>query len=221
MTRPSAFFLLILLVLCAMALYEALFPLPAYIVFTRFFGLGAFFLLCVSLIIGPLAMMSHKEFGPLIEPRRAVGLAAFALVAAHVALAVGAEYDWQIGQMLTLLQIQLAIPAALLMMVLAIISSDYALKAMGPALWKRVQQLNYLVFILSFAHFLLSATGLFAKVNGMTFVNLDEASAVLLGLLVIVLQAWGFFHRRRKEAEWKAKAGTRDDAGAAKASSEG
>ncbi len=213
------FFLLILLILCAMALYEALFPLPAYVVFTRFFGLGAFFLLCVSLIIGPLAMMSHKEFGPLVEPRRAVGLAAFALVVAHIALAIGAEYDWQLGAMLTLLQIQLALPAALLMMVLAIISSDHAIKAMGPALWKRVQQLNYIVFVLSFAHFLLSATGLFAKVNGMTFLNLDEAFAALLGLAVIVLQAWGFMHRRKKEAEWKAKAASGGEASGKAASS--
>ncbi len=205
MNRPSMFFLLILAILAAMALYEALFPLPSYIVFTRFFGLGAFFLLCVSLMIGPLAMMNHKEFGPLVEPRRAVGIAAFALVLGHIALAVGVEYGWQLGEMLTLLPIQLSLPAALIMMALAITSSDYAVKAMGPALWKRVQQLNYLVFALSFAHFLLSATGLFASVNGMVFLNLDEAFAVLLGLAVIALQVWGFFHRRRKEAEWKAK----------------
>jgi DMSO/TMAO reductase YedYZ heme-binding membrane subunit len=205
MHRQSMMFLLVLAALAALAVYEAMVPLPASTVFTRYLGIGSFFLLCVSLAIGPLSILSHKHFANLIEPRRAIGLAAFALVVGHVILAAGSEYGWQIGVMLSILPIQLSVPAAFLMMMLALTSSDYAVKTLGPALWKRVQMLNYVVFPLAFGHFLLSATGLFVQTAGGLFVNLAELSALIMGIAVVILQAWGFAARRRRKDEWEAK----------------
>jgi DMSO/TMAO reductase YedYZ heme-binding membrane subunit len=211
MHRQSMLFLIILALLAALAVYEAFSRFQAPAAFTRYLGISSFFLLCVSLSLGPLTILGHRHFSGLIEPRRAVGLAAFALMAGHIAIAAGGEYGWDMGAMLQMFQIQLAVPAAFLMTVLALTSSDYAVKALGPSLWKKIQMLNYAVFPLALAHFLLSATGLS---SGGGAPDLAELSALMAGIAAIALQLCGFFVRRAKKAEWLARsAGARKEPG--------
>ena len=197
MNKQSFLFLIIIAATAAMGVYEAFQPLQAGMAFTRFLGLEAFMLLCVSLIIGPLAILDQKYI-PLIEPRRSIGLAAFSIMAGHVILAVIAEYDWDIGSLLTYAPTLVSIPAAILMLVLALTSSDYAIKLLGAKAWKWVQSANYLIFAFSFAHFLMSATGLFATRNTAALANYSEVAMVALGIAVVIIQAWGFMAKRKR-----------------------
>jgi len=190
MQKSSFLFFLIIAATVGLASYQALFPLPGGIAFVRFLGLEAFLLLCVSLSIGPIATI-NPSYAQLIEPRRAVGLAAFLLTVGHVFLAVSIEYNWQLAIALTQMPIIAAVVAGAMMTLLAITSSDYAVKLLGMKNWKRVQSLNYVLFALSFAHFVLQSNGLFAPLNNQTFVNLAEVAAVLAGAAVVVLQIWG------------------------------
>ncbi len=86
MNKTDELFLAIIIVLAALAGYEALFPPPASTALIRFLALGGFFLVCAALSIGPLAVLSPKTFAAMMEPRRAVGIASFAFVLLHFLL---------------------------------------------------------------------------------------------------------------------------------------
>ena len=200
MQKPSFLFLLILGAVALLGAYQALFPIPAMTSFVRFFALTAYLLLCVSLLIGPLTVFWPKAFGQIIEPRRAVGISCFVFVAVHGLLVIGPRYGWDLSPLVSNLGLAATIPATLVLLALTLTSSDYAVKALGPVLWKNVQRFNYLAFALSSAHFILQSNGLFLDVNGKTFINIAEAALLLLGAAVVLLQVAGFFERRRKLA---------------------
>lgn len=205
MNKASFLFLLIIIALASLGAYHSLFPIPAEIAFTRFFALSGFLLICVSLIIGPLATIWPKSFALLIEPRRAVGIAAAAFAFIHVVISLGLTFGWNLNLLLGTPGFIVAVPATVLLFVLAATSADYAIKVLGPGLWKNVQRFNYLVFILSFAHFILKSNGLFTALQGKTFVNLAEVFCILLGTAAVVLQAAGFLTRRKMQAQNRAK----------------
>jgi DMSO/TMAO reductase YedYZ heme-binding membrane subunit len=211
MNKTSFLFLLIIGAISLLGAYESLFPLPASTVFTRFFALSGYLLLCVSLIIGPLVALKPSEFGQLLEPRRAVGIACFVFVIAHVLLVFSNIYGWNVGIMLSVPSMPVAIIATIVLFILAATSADNAIRALGPLAWKNVQRLNYLAFLLSSIHFLTYETGLFVRVNGKTFVNLAEVSLLLLGVVTVILQIAGFVTRRKKEKE-KRTAGVSENA---------
>ena len=196
MKKTSLIFLVLIAGMTLIGAYSALFPVPASTAFIRFLGLSAFLLLCVSLMIGPLSVIWPKAFAELIEPRRAVGIACFVFVLFHLLLVALLRFGFDIGAMIGALNLWISAPAAILLLIIAITSSDFAIKKMGPLLWKNVQRLNYLAFILSFAHFILDSNGLFTIVRGKTFVNLAEAGLVVLGGIAILLQIAGFAIRR-------------------------
>jgi len=205
MNKPSFLFLLIIIALAVLGAYHALFPIPAEIAFTRFFALSGFMLICVSLLIGPLATIWPKSFALLIEPRRAVGIAAAAFAFIHILISLGLTFGWNLNVLLGTPGFIVVVPATILLFVLAVTSADYAIKILGPGLWKNVQRFNYLVFILSFAHFILKSNGLFTALQGKTFVNLAEVFCILLGIVTVALQFAGFFTRRKMQAENRAK----------------
>lgn len=198
MKKSHALFLLLTFATVALCVYEAMFPLPASTAFINFLGLEAFMLLCVSLLLGPIAVID-RSYAQLTGQRRAIGLSAFILTFGHIFLAAAMQFGWQFPEMFSRLFIQLAIPAALIFVVLTVTSSDYAIRRLGPKTWKGVQKLNYIAFVLSFAHFLLAARGLFVPVSNLVFVNIAEVFAILLGVAVIILQACGFAMRRANE----------------------
>lgn len=195
MQKSGFMFLLIIAAMAALAAYQATVEVPASYAFVRLLGLQAFLLLCVSLAIGPIATLD-PSYAQLIEPRRAVGLAAFVLMIGHVLLAVSLEYGWQLQYLLDQLPMLVAIAAAMMMALLALTSCDYAVKTLGNRNWKRVQNMNYIVFALAFFHFVQQSNGLFAKGGQLAPTNLAEAAMVLAGLLVVALQIAGFLARR-------------------------
>ena len=198
--KSSFLFLLILLCVGLIGAYNALFPMPAGQVFIRFFALSALFLICVSLIIGPLAVIDIR-YASLIEPRRAVGISAFIFTAIHVLLALDFVFGWNIGAVLGVFPQAISIPAALILLAMALTSSDWAVKKMGMGKWKTVQYFIYPAFVLILVHFILLSNGLFAKTPNGVFVNLSEVGVLALCAITIALQACGFYLKRKRMSE--------------------
>jgi DMSO/TMAO reductase YedYZ heme-binding membrane subunit len=204
MQKPSFIFLLILGAVALLGAYQALFPIPAMTSFVRFFALSAYLLLCVSLIIGPLTIFWPQVFGQVVEPRRAVGIACFVFVALHGLLVIGIRYNWNLSPLVSGLGLIVTVPATIVLLALTLTSSDYAVKMLGPVLWKNVQRFNYLAFVFSSVHFILLSNGLFTAVNGKMFVNIAEVTLLILGLATVALQVAGFIVRRKRMRQMKA-----------------
>jgi DMSO/TMAO reductase YedYZ heme-binding membrane subunit len=204
MQKPSWLFLLLLCGVALIGAYQSFFQIDAMTSAVRFFALAGYFLLCVSLIIGPLVVLWPKEYAQLVEPRRAVGIACFVFVLVHALLVLGPRWGWDFGPLLSGPGSIATIPATLILLALALTSSDYAIRLMGPALWKNVQRFNYLAFAFSTVHFVFLANGLFVQVNGRTFVNIAEVALLALGLATVALQAAGFVAFRKRSAAAKA-----------------
>lgn len=206
MQKPGFLFLILFCAVALIGAYQALFPVPSATSFGRFFALSGYLLLCVTLIIGPLALFWPKEYAPIIEPRRAVGIACFVFALLHALLVVAVRWGWDFGPLLSGPGLFAAVPATLVLLALALTSSDYAIKMMGPGVWKNVQRFNYLAFAFSTLHFLLLSNGLFRQVGGKLFVNAAEALLLALGIATAILQVAGFAERRRRLAAASKKA---------------
>lgn len=196
MQKISFLFLLLVIGIALIGIYEAFSGSVASVSFVRFFALSGFFLLCLSLIIGPLVVFWPKEYATLIEPRRAVGLLAFFFTAFHVILVMSLYLNWQIALVISQLSLLIAVPAVLILLVLALTSNDFAVRKLGMIWWKRIQIFNYLAFILVFVHFIMNANGLFVRTETGLFINFAEVGLVLLGIVTVGLQIAGFLMRK-------------------------
>ncbi len=207
MDRGSFLWLLVAAAITGFAAYNALFPLPPYIDFTRFLALSGFMLLCISLAMGPRALISPQVFAPLLAHRRAIGLASFVFVLAHVALSFAMGYNFDLNSVIAAPSGPFAIVAFVIFTLLAATSTDWAVKNLKD--WKDIQRLAYVAFAFSLYHFLLKSNGLFLSLGSRTFVNLAESAMVLLGIATIALQAYGYFIVKRGQAAAKAAANAR------------
>jgi sulfoxide reductase heme-binding subunit YedZ len=198
MQKTSQLFWFLLIGLALLAFYQAFFPVPAVTAFERFFGLAAFFLLCVSLLIGPLMVLWPQRFAAWVEPRRAVGLSAFVFLLGHFLLVGIHFFGGDFSRVFSLFQYGIAFIAFLVFLALALTSSDWAVKKMGGIPWKTLQRLAYLAFLFSLIHFLLDTNGLFVPVNSVVFVNLAELLLLLLALATIVLQFAGYWTKKNR-----------------------
>jgi len=190
MQKNSFLFLIVIAGVALLAAYYAPTQLTSSILMVRFTALAAFFMLSVSLIIGPLAAMDSKYF-PLIEPRRALGIAAFAFVLIHFLLVLALYFDWQALELLNYFPIVLAIPATVILLAMTLTSSDWAVQKMGMGKWKMLQMFVYPAFILILAHFVLQA----GKHKGL---NEAEITLLALGAVAILFQLYGFYLRKSK-----------------------
>ncbi|MBM3229013.1 hypothetical protein FJZ26_01150, partial [Candidatus Parvarchaeota archaeon] len=164
----------------------------------RFLGLGAFFLICVSLVIGPLAVLWPSAFGSIVESRRAVGISAFVFAALHSFIVLSFGLNWNFEVILSFFSFQLALPALVILLALALTSSDWVVRKLGFAKWQALHRLVYLAFVLLLGHFLIQAT------YGGKQLNLAEMALVMLGALTVLLQVAGFVAFRRKKEAGKA-----------------
>lgn len=187
------------IILTLLAVYESLFPSSPGTLFIRLFGLAALLFTCVSLLIGPFMVVWPAKFAPLIEPRRAVGLSAFVFMVAHLVLVLIHSLAWNIGLILDSFELLIAMPAFLLFALMALVSSDYALRKLGNANWKRIQRLNYIAFVLILGHFILSEKGpVIALANGQSFINLAEVFLWIVVGATILAQIAGFLVKTKK-----------------------
>jgi len=201
MQKSSMLFLAILAGLALLGAYQAFVPAPfPATAAIRFLGLGAFFLLCVSLIIGPLAVLRPSQFASLVEPRRAIGLAAFAFLLLHYLLVASLYFKFDFSKIIALPPLAIALPALALFFIVALTSFDWAVSKLGMNRWKAIQRLTYIAFVLVFAHFILKANGLLSQDGKPLQPNLAEIALVFLGAATILLQVFAFFeYRKRKQ----------------------
>ncbi|MEW6722613.1 MAG: ferric reductase-like transmembrane domain-containing protein [Candidatus Micrarchaeota archaeon] len=195
MQKSSMMFFLILAALALLGAYYATLEGEQSALLVRFLGAAAFMLLCFSLIIGPLFVFRPKEFAPLVEPRRAVGLSAFVFVLVHGILVTSLYFGWDVQTMLSFQPLLFGTIAALIIVVIATVSNDFALAKLGKW-WKRIQQLNYIAFALSLLHFFF--------VSGLAGGPKPVTAAIYfllgMGIVTVLMQVAGFLARRSKTA---------------------
>jgi len=199
--KTSYFFLALLAILAAMAYVQSGIDAPAATAFTRFLALSGLFLVAVCLMIGPAAVLMPKEFANLIEARRAVGVASFVFILAHVLIVGGAYFGWDIAKMTGNDMLVGGMAAFIIVAALALTSTDWAARTLGVANWKTLQRFAYVAFVISFYHavkmILLAGTG---DAFGM---NIAQAFALLVSAAAIILQFAGFYTRKKREAAAK------------------
>jgi sulfoxide reductase heme-binding subunit YedZ len=128
-------------------------------------------LIAITLAIGPINALRGAKRPVSIDSRRDVGIWAciWSLFHTIVGLQVHlrgrmSEYFFQPGDKPLFTRIRhdmfgsanyTGLVAALIVVVLAAISNDWSLRMLGAERWKRVQQLNYLLFAVVIAHAIL------------------------------------------------------------------
>ncbi|MFA5108748.1 MAG: ferric reductase-like transmembrane domain-containing protein [Candidatus Micrarchaeia archaeon] len=195
---------LMFIIVCALALlgaYQALIDQSAQRAVIRYMALSGFFLLCMTLIIGPLAVLFPQRFDAWVEPRRAVGLAAFVFIVLHLSLVMSLYFGWNFARVIANTGLAVATPAVIILFALTATSSDWAIKKIGFGKWKIIQEFNYAVFILVFAHFLIKASGPSVLPAGFPKWDWAELAMIGFGVATVVLQIAGFYARisRKKE----------------------
>lgn len=211
MNKVSQFFLFLFIAVSLIALGNSLVEARSGISSgTRFLALSGFFLLTVTLAIGPLAVIWPSRFAHLIEPRRAVGIASFFLVFFHSFVSFAYQFDWDLTIFLSNFPAQIGILALAIFLPLAITSADWATKRLGPVFWKNLQRLNYFAFLISLWHFVLKANGLsFSKPNLTEFFLLAFAFAAiglqLAGFIVVIGRKNAAKMKEKAELQLKAE----------------
>ncbi len=197
--RIESFLMLILICsLAVMGAYYSTIEKNSISAMIRFAGICAFFLLCTSLILGPLAVIDSAKFARLIEPRRAVGLASFVFLLIHFGLIMDNYFRWDFAKLFSKLEVVAGLIGLILFVPLVITSCDYALKKLGAGFWKKIQYLTYVVFVFVLYHYIAKARGPNVLGFGFTNWNWVELFLILFACATIALQAIGFYKRTNR-----------------------
>lgn len=121
------------------------------------YGQTALQLLIATLAVTPLRRLTGLS---LLRFRRALGLLAFAWAALHVAVWAGLDVQLDLGTMWADVvrrpYITLGMLAFLLLLPLAVTSTDRALRRLGPQRWRQLHRLAYAAALAAAGHYLLS-----------------------------------------------------------------
>jgi len=124
----------------------------------RRIGLNALQLVLLGLAVTPLRRHAGVN---LLKFRRAFGVTAFFMVAAHLSvwlfLDVG-QLDRMWADIVKRPYITIGMVGFVLMLPLAVTSNNYSVRKMGPT-WRRLHRLTYAVAILGGVHFVMLAKG--------------------------------------------------------------
>ncbi len=137
-------------------------------------------LLLASLAVTPLMRLGLR----LLRFRRALGVAGFAYVVAHFAVWVGLDMGFRWGQVAQDLvkrpYIVVGLAGLLLLVPLAVTSTDGWLRRLGTASWRRLHRLAYPAILLGAVHFVMIGKVLTVE----SLVHLGIALALLAVRLV-------------------------------------
>ncbi|MCX6465183.1 MAG: ferric reductase-like transmembrane domain-containing protein [Pseudonocardiales bacterium] len=184
----------------------------------RAVGDTAFVLLTVTLALGPAAKLSVAA-GRLLPWRRQLGVWAALAASLHALLVINGWARWDLGRLFGFEYIPqlgyvarwepgfglanaIGLVAVGWLLLLAVTSTDRALRRLGPAAWKWLHSGAYTVFHLSVLH---SAYFLFLHYApsfhaGVPSPNWFRLPLVALGVVVLVLQAVAFASLVRRRA---------------------
>jgi methionine sulfoxide reductase heme-binding subunit len=127
---------------------------------------AALLLLAATLSLGPVNVMLRRPNPLSTDARRDIGLWTAVLATVHTILAIATPLRFDVWRAFAVSPDRLAIDsmstandvglaATLLILLLAAISNDRALRLLGGPRWKSLQRLSYLLFALAVAHTLL------------------------------------------------------------------
>jgi methionine sulfoxide reductase heme-binding subunit len=156
-------------------------------------------LLLVSLAITPAAKLLRQP--RLIRYRRTIGLWAFTYIVLHLSMYIGVDqfFDWKaIGKdILKRPYITIGMTAFVLLIPLAVTSTNGMLRRMGPKAWRRLHRLVYLIAPLGVIHYYL-------------LVKADVREPLLYGAILAALLAYRVYAwntaKRAQAAKASAKA---------------
>ena len=119
-------------------------------------GIWALRLLLVGLAVTPLRQITGLT---LVRFRRVIGLAAFTYVTMHLltylVFDIGLEWNTLVRDILRRPYITIGMLAFVLLVPLAITSTNAMIRKLGPKAWNRLHKLVYLTAILGAVHYLL------------------------------------------------------------------
>ena len=155
----------------------------------RQLGVWGLRLLLAGLAITPLARILRMP--RLVRFRRTVGLFAFSYIVLHLFSYVGVDLFFDFGQLwkdiLTRPFITLGMGAFLLLIPLAVTSTNGWVIRMGRAAWQRLHWLIYLIVPLGVAHYYL-------------LVKADHRPPLIYAAVFLVLMSWRVWDRLARRA---------------------
>lgn len=153
----------------------------------RELGVWGLRLLIVGLAITPAARLLRQP--RLIRFRRTIGLFAFAYILLHLTNYVVTDqwFDWAaIGKdILKRPFITVGMAAFVLLVPLAVTSTNWALRKLGPVRWRRLHRLTYLIVPLGVIHYYM-------------LVKADHRPPLIYGAIVVMLLGWRLWAWARK-----------------------
>jgi sulfoxide reductase heme-binding subunit YedZ len=153
----------------------------------RQLGVWGLRFLILGLAITPAARLLKQP--RLIRYRRTVGLFAFSYIVVHLFSysVIDHRLDWAtIGKDIAKRPyITIGMAAFTLLIPLAVTSTNWMLRKLGPVRWRRLHSLIYVIVPMGVVHYFL-------------LVKADRVSPVIYGSIVAVLLGWRLWDRRRK-----------------------
>lgn len=153
----------------------------------RQLGVWGLRFLILGLAITPAARLLKQP--RLIRYRRTVGLFAFSYIVLHLFSysVIDHRLDWAtIGKDIAKRPyITIGMAAFTLLIPLAVTSTNWMLRKLGPVRWRRLHSLIYLIVPMGVVHYFL-------------LVKADRVSPVIYGSIVAVLLGWRVWDRTRK-----------------------
>jgi len=153
----------------------------------RQLGVWGLRFLILGLAITPAARI--LKMPKLIRYRRTVGLFAFSYIVLHLIsyAVIDHRLDWPtIGKdILKRPYITIGMAAFAMLIPLAVTSTNWTIRKLGPVRWRRLHSLIYLIVPLGVVHYFL-------------LVKADKTSPLIYGVLVLLLLGWRVWDRTRK-----------------------
>lgn len=155
----------------------------------RQIGVWGLRLLLVGLAVTPAARILKKP--RLVRFRRTIGLFAFSYICLHLLTYVGVDLFFDVGQLwkdiLKRPFITLGMGAFVLLIPLAVTSTNGMIRRLGRATWQRIHWLIYLIVPLGVAHYYL-------------LVKADHRSPLVYASILTVLMGWRFWDAWERRA---------------------
>lgn len=156
-------------------------------------GLLSLIFLVASLAVTPLRRATG--WNTLVTYRRSLGLYGFIYAVAHLCIYVGFDRALNVGsavdEILSRRYLQIGFAGILLMVPLAITSTDAMIRRLGPRRWKLLHRLAYLATIAGVIHYILLVK---------SDLRQPVAFAVVLGALLLSRSVWHYVDLRRAAA---------------------
>jgi sulfoxide reductase heme-binding subunit YedZ len=151
-------------------------------------GIWALRLLLAGLVVTPLRQITGLT---LLRFRRVIGLAAFTYVTLHLltylVFDIGLDWNVMVRDILRRPYITIGMLAFVLLLPLAITSTNAMIRRLGPKGWNRLHKLVYLIAILGAVHYLL-------------LLKTIQITPLVYLAIAVILVGWRFLPARKPVA---------------------